>query len=194
MKKYVSIILLMTALALGAFAQTDNPSLKDLQSKAKKFKTKKRYVIRHDADVDQTNVFFHYSILKGTEEDTNDKFRTGIGAGFFFKGQTLPASTEKFSITFTAGQGWSFLSDRKMTVTADGKSYTLEEGTRDTSVERSLYGKKRTGEILLFGITRADLEALANAQKVEMRLSGKNYLLKPEHQQIFRNILTLGTL
>jgi hypothetical protein len=192
MTKLVLTILLTAAFSFGVFAQTETSSVKDLQSAARKFKNKKRYVVKYDETAGQTNVFFHYAILKGTEEDTDDKFRTGIGAGFFFPGQAMPAAVEEFGITLTAGQGWSFLSDRRVSVTADGKSFELEEGVRDSSVERSLYDKKRTGEILIFKLKRADLETLASAARVEMRLSGKNYLLKPEHQQIFKNILSLG--
>ena len=193
MKKFVLTILL-AALSFGAAAQTRETPLKNLQSAAKSFKNKKRYVINHDQTADQTNVFFHYAILKGTEDDSDDKFRMGIGAGFSFPGQNFSGRAEDYALTFTAGQGWSFLSDRKVSVTADGKSFELEEGVRDSSVERSLYGKKRTGEILLFKIKREELETLANSQKVEMRLSGRNYLLKPEHQQVFKDILSLGSL
>jgi hypothetical protein len=193
MTKYVLTILLTGAAFFGVSAQTETTSLKDLQAEAKRFKNKKRYVIKYDDATNQTNVFFHYAILKGIEEDTDDKFRTGIGAGFFFPGQDFSGRREEFGVTLTAGPGWSFLSDRRISITADGKTFELEEGTRDTSVERSLYDKKRTGEILIFKIKRSDLEELAAAQKVEMRLSGRNYVLKPEHQRIFSNILSLGT-
>jgi hypothetical protein len=63
MKKFVLTILL-AALSFGAAAQTRETPLKNLQSAAKSFKNKKRYVINHDQTADQTNVFFHYAILK----------------------------------------------------------------------------------------------------------------------------------
>lgn len=189
----ILLIALLAATGASVFAQTESESLKALQTEAKEFKHRKRYVIRYDEAADQTNVYFHYATFKGVEEDTDDKFRTGIGAGFSFTGRDFAGSTDRYALTFTAGPGWSFLIDRKVTLTADGKTLEFGEGERDASVERTLYDKRRTGEILLFRIGRRDLETLAGAQRVELSLGGRDYLLKEDHQQIFKNILALGT-
>ena len=193
MKKILSAVLLGGALSSGLYAQAESAALKNLQSEAKEFKHKKRYVINYDQASDQTNVFFHYATFKGVEEDSDDKFRTGLGAGFSFAGQTMPARIDEFALTFMAGPGWSFLIDRKAELKADGKNVTVGEGLRDPGVERGLLDKRRTGEVLLFKIGRADLETLAGAQRVELSLGGRNYTLKPEHQQIFKNIIALAT-
>ncbi len=75
------------------------------------------------------------------------------------------------------------MNDQRLYVVADEKRFDLGNGAGKSALER-----------LDFKIRREDLDTLANAKEIDIKIAERVFKIKPSMQTGFRNILALGTL
>jgi len=199
MIKTISLILILAA---AAFAQT---SITDLQAKAKADKLKD-LVIKYDKFKDSSVVSTKpYNLIGGGEgfaaamavalsrnsTIANDEtIMTSLMAnvGIVFDGDKLAATADKFILNFeTNSNNWVFLKgDRNVYFLFDEQRLELKPFGSDSDI-----GRRSVSEQLGYEITRADLEKLSSAKKLEMKLGPVPRKVRSEFIDRIRQLLKL---
>jgi hypothetical protein len=111
-----------------------------------------------------------------------------LSASFVFKGETLKQPIETMYLTLShTGKEWQFLTTDEIYLLFDGERVVLEARQ---------VGDVRRGvtEDLNAVITPEVLEKISRARSAELKAGSYVTKLKEEHQQAFRDLLTLSKL
>lgn len=122
----------------------------------------------YDKFKDRTQVVF----TKGRAVDDDRKsYWLWVAAGFSYPGTTLKEPADSFLVQFTSSSGsWRFLKSHNLILLADGKSYDLGAGKHDGDIRSSRW--VTVSETISYAFNREQIEAIANAKKVELQLGG----------------------
>lgn len=162
---------------------------------ADKFRNKDRFTQTYDKFTDFSNVQvgpFGLSTF-GTEN-------IRLAAGFNFTGQELKDEPRFYLYAVSRSPDWRFLENREIILLVDGERINLGEAERKGTVNepRSSVGRFGGGvsvtETLFVHITRAELEKISKAKLVEIKTGRFAFTLKDEHQEAFRDLLSLATI
>lgn len=197
-----TLIFLIIFLALvPAFGQS--PSGVDALKAKAKFQKLKDLIIGYDKFKDQTMIATKPHNLIGSWEGGmgivvgSPQIALAVYVLSVFKGSNLAEPPERYSLLFVSlGNRWNYIKgDNTLYLIVDGERQELEPDAKDSEIMRSAFdGKVTTGETLGFIITRAELEKLANAKEIELRLGNtKPRKFKPEFLERIRAILALTT-
>lgn len=155
-----------------------------------KFKNSKRFEMRYDKFDDRTLVkvgpFYLWNELLKPENNFQ------MAAGFAFTGQKLAEQVDQFALIFVVnGDNWKFLEGRTLKMIADDERFDLGEADRTGKVGRSFFGDVRVKESLIVAVPAEVFAKMMTAKKVEMRLGQREFKLKDEHLQAFRDLMSL---
>ncbi len=181
MKKLLPLVILI--LAATTFAQQ---SVSELQAKAKSSKLKD-LIVSYDKFKDRSIVATKPQNLIGSWEGGMAIFATGMAGpnkaqtmlmlsiGYEFKGDKLTATPENYAIIFTSNSSdWNFLKgDKNFYILFDESRLELSPLGQDSDILWSRIGGPMSvsvKETLGFGISRADLERILAAKKIEFKL------------------------
>lgn len=162
-----------------------------LKEKIKKFKNSKRYDVRYDKFDDQTLVRVGPFFLSADLLNPSNNFQ--MMAAFSYAGQSNGQPVEQYELVFISnGQDWSFLDDRDLKAIVDGERKSFGEAKRKGDIGRNWLGEVRVKEALFVTVPAEDFRKISEAKKVEMRLGRKEFKLKDEHLQAFRDLQSLA--
>jgi hypothetical protein len=176
------------ALALTASAQ--DPALKE---QVKKFKNGKRYSVRYDKFDDRTVVAVGPFFLDHELMNPNNNFQMYIG--FSFAGGGKPEDVTGYHLLFISNgnRKWSFTDDSTLKAIIDGERLNLGEASHKADVGRRMFGELNLKESLYVSVPADVFGGLAKAKEVEMRLGRKEFTLKGEHLQAFKDLYSLAS-
>lgn len=174
-------------------AQTGH-SVEQVKKVTSKFKNGKRYKVEYDKFDDVTNVTFDSFMVSKSMEYTFGGFMLFMGARIQFAGNGIHNAPTGAALFFYAkGKNWSFLKNHDFKVLVDGERKTFDATAIESSIGRDIIGVEyQTNESMVFSVTIDDLKLLADGKKVEMRLGQYEISVKSEHQQMFRDLLSLA--
>lgn len=183
--KVASLLLLLTLVCpLVMAAQSPGVTTEQLKERTKTFRNNKRFSVEYDRFKNLT----HISVGPFRVEDGLVS-GLSVEAWFTFKGTTRPAETTTVYLTVSRyGSGWAFLDDRRLLAIIDGQRLDFGEGDRESSVRRG-----GVSEALYYDMPFERFEQVANAKSVEMRIASKEFTLKDEHREAFRDLISLAT-
>lgn len=197
------LIILIFTFSFATFGQdvASVKTVKEIQSQAKTFRNGKRYAISYDKFEDRTLVSFSGFNMIGFGEsvamaiaNSSPNGRTAkasslaLGAGFVFQGDTLKQEPADYFIYFYySGDDWKFLKSSKLIALVDGERIQFGDGDADRDVKYS-----GVSELVGFKASKEELQKLSQAKSVEMKIGNFVRVLKPEHLQMFGDILKLG--
>jgi hypothetical protein len=190
MKTLLSITLILV-FNFCAFGQT---SIQDLKNELKTFKdtNDRQYKITYDKFTDKSRVLYLGDIVSSSLLPGR---MVQLLAAFVFEGDKLTSDVSEYALMFeSTGKDWEFLRNRELYVLADGERMVLGEGLRESDIKRTLFMGYQTSELLGFRVTREQLEKMANAKSLEMKVGERVIKLKSSSQKGFRNMLELGKL
>jgi hypothetical protein len=159
-----------------------------LKQKAKTFKNSKRMSVVYDRFKDETWVTAGPFLISGTSRYMMTGSMIWLSASFVFKGETLKQPIETMYLTLShTGKEWQFLTTDEIYLLFDGERVVLEARQ---------VGDVRRGvtEDLNAVITPEVLEKISRARSAELKAGSYVTKLKEEHQQAFRDLLTLSKL
>jgi hypothetical protein len=185
----VICLIFLTAFAVQAQERTNE----QLKQQAKHFKNSKRFVISYDKFKDQTLIKTGPFAVSGTARYMAGGGFIFLSAGFLFEGQVLKQSVAEFDLILEHhGNEWQFLDTTEMYLLIDGRREILKT-ERDASTHRGGFGSMGvTSEILLVKMSPELFESISTAKSVELRAGSYETKLKEEHQQGFRDLLSLA--
>lgn len=205
--KTLLLILIFAFSVFGQYSETpaaaSEKTVKQLEQQKKKFKFDERYIVKYDKFEDITVVrclgFNMIGAMEGAAEIMSKGMggygRTAtpsmlyFGVGFLFHGDTLKKEPPAYLLYFNySGDQWKFLKTAKLIVLLDGeKRLNFGEG----AVERDI-GRRAVSELIGFKATKEDIQDLANAKTIEIKIGTYAKPLKKESQEMFANILKLA--
>ncbi len=198
MKKLFSIIFIFvfSFVAFGQDAQTK--TVKELEQQKKHYKSDRRYMIQYDKFEDRTLVRALGFNLVSTMAGAMSIIARGgmgaqptmifLGAGFMFSGDTLKETPNDYFILFDySGAEWQFLKTSKLIALVDGERIQFGEGEALRDV-----GRGGVSEKIGFKVSREQLQKLASAKTVEIKIGTYTTPLKTEYMEMFGNVLKLG--
>ncbi len=186
-------LILILALTFTTFGQVTIDQIK-AKSKTAPFKKVKYYGIGYDKFTDKSIVSFA-NVFGGKAGFLMGGSILSFIAEFRFDGQTLNKSIDEFTIGI-AGYGKSpqFLKEPHLYIIADNARFDLTPIDSDLSVKSNPITGTMLTERLDFKISRRDLETIANAKSVEVKVSDAIFTVKPEILSGVKSILAFGTL
>lgn len=196
MKKLLPLLLILifTGFAFSTFAQTGGMDEKALKTKIKTFERSKYYIAAYNKFDDKTLVINTF-LLNGVGSYMWSGTIIGLSVSFEFPGKVLTKSVDDFQLTFSAsGKDWKFQRDQGAIFLADDERINLGTGDLESDVNRRTFGGYQTQETIVFKINRSDLQKLANAKTVEVKVSNRAFTVKKDYLDGFKNMLDLGTI
>lgn len=188
----ISITIALTLIfALSAFGQK---SVADMKAQLKTFKetNDRQYKISYDKFTDKTRVLFQGPVV--SQSFLPGRMLQLLGA-FVFEGENLKVPVTDFALMFqSTGKDWDFLRNRELFVIADGERMALGEGLRDGDIKRTFLSGYQTSEVLGFRLTREQLEKMANAKELEMKVGERQFKLGNGGKRGFANLLALSQI
>lgn len=183
MKKLLPLLILMFVFTASG---------QSLRDKINTFKHKNAYKVEYDKTENRTRVEFGELPVNrtgGTESRVNTVF---MGASFFFEGEAVPDNVETFNLYLQSFcPRWCFLENHSLIFSAGAERIDLGNGNFNGAVGHG-HGEDVT-ETMVYTISRANLEKIANAGKSEFQLGNFVSVLRDEHKQMLRNILELAS-
>lgn len=190
-KKILLTSVVSFVVALGVSGQ-ESKSLDELKRQAKK----NSQSVKYDKFDDFTRIrgdIYDMITLKETLSNAfiNDN---GIRALNFttvivFPGDTLTETNGIYLIIFgSQSERFKFTRNARLTFLFDGQRLRYEPIEKDWDVDGLV------GEKLVFRVTREELEMLANAKKLEMKLGDFEKKMNERHQKVMRQTLTMGDM
>lgn len=180
----MKIILLFSIVLSFALASLGQSTVIDLKTRAKTEKLKD-LIITYDKFKDKAQVATKPQNLIGSWEGGMAIFATGmvgpnkaqtllfLTIGYEFKGENLDKTPTHYAVIFESNSSdWNFLKgDRNLYIFYDEKRLELAPLAADSEIKWSRISPSvSVSESLGFGITRADLEEIMKAKKVEFKL------------------------
>lgn len=201
--KILSIILL---LALTVAGQTTD----EMKAKAKAAKIKD-LVITYDKFKDRSIITTKPQNLIGSWEGGAKIFAAGmvgpvagpaqtilfVQAGYQYVGNILKETPVEYTLAFTsASKSWVYLKgDNNLYVLCDGLRIELHPVGKDSDVNLGMFYDVSVSETIGFVISRTDLDRIANANIVELKLGdSRPRKWKPEWSKRIQGLLTLTTV
>lgn len=179
---------LITVLLLFTFAVPQQPdSTETLKATVKKFRNGKRFRVNYDKFRDRTWV----SVWFATGSKQGGLLAGEVG----FKGQSpKDAQTHTYYFVFEAyGRNWRHLEEenQKLFAIVDGERFELE-GEHDGNISTGSYTHRvSVREEIAFKLDVGTFRKLATGKSVELKIGGNEFRLKDEHQEAFRDLLSL---
>jgi hypothetical protein len=181
-------------IVLAAFAaHAQERSNDQLKEQAKHFKNSKRFAITYDKFKDETWVRTGPFAISGTARYMAGGGMIFLWASFRFSGQSLKQPNDTFALYLEHnGNDWQFLTTTEMYLLIDGHRNVLPAEQKG-NVGRGGFGSLgAVNEILLTTVSPELFESLATGKSVELRAGSYETKLKDEHQQAFRDLLSLS--
>ena len=197
MKKLLPIIFVfvLSIAVFGQSAPTKSASIEQLKAKAKPLKKSRVYAIGYDKFTDKSIVSFAAETLTSGTHFLITESLLVLGAEFRFDGKTLNNSIDEFTIIVSGmGKTWQFSNSQHLYIVAGEARFDLGNGLGNSSVGSNVITGAKTYERLDFKIIRKDLETIANAKSVEIKIADRVFTLGDKSKQAFKNVITLGTL
>lgn len=117
-----------------------------------------------------------------------------LSASFLFPGQSITQPVSEFFLMLHhSGNDWQFLTTKEIDLLIDGERITLpalQEG--EVNSRRGIGSMGVTRETLATTLTPEMFRKLGTAKSVEMRAGSYQTKLKDEHQEAFRDLLSLS--
>ena len=180
------VITLVLLLSFGSAATTQYEEA-GLKQQIKKFKNSRRFLVKYDKFKDRTVVRVGPFGLTGSMEYALTNTMIGILAGFGYEGAAIQKSVEAFSLGFTySGKEWEFLKDRDVYALVDGERMQLGKADRASDINLG-----SVEELLSVSMDTATFNKIANAKVVEIKVGNREFKLKNEHLQAFRDLESL---
>lgn len=211
MKKLSLLPIFLLLLVAGATAQTGK-SIDAIKSEIKTLKANKRVKVAYDKFTDRSAIATApFNLISGKEAfgltfvDALSRGPYGSGAGVrgslalmlnvfaYFPQQEITKDIDEFTVLLTSGgSNWTFLKgDNTLYMIADEERLQFEAADKDNDVD----GRHVTEQIA-YVIGRNDLEKIANAKSLEIRI-GMNTparKIKPELQDRMKAILQISKI
>ena len=181
--KHLTRISLCIIFALACVASCMAQYVKPAPAKIK-LKHKSRIGMMYDKFKDESTVIVGpYFLTSGMEYAlTNSQFQ--MMAAFTFTGQKLEKPVDHVTLAFlSSSKEWTFLQDQDLYVLVDGERLSLGKAERDSDIK--LGGVK---EYLGVSLPYDTFLKIANGKNVEMKLGPKEFKLKDEHLEGFRDL------
>jgi hypothetical protein len=201
MKTLFSITLILI-FVFCAIAQ-ETKTTKEIQEQAKKLKNGGRYHVKYDRFEDRTvAVFTGFNLITGGEQfaaalagSMGGYGRASsipmlmLGAGFYYHGETLHETPNDYAIFFNySADSWKFLKNSKLiAMIDDNERIQFGEGEVDRDIKF-----QGVQELVIFKASKEDMQKLADAKKLEIKIGNLERKLKTEHIQMFADVLKLG--
>ncbi len=154
-----------------------------------KFRNQKKFTQEYDKFRDVT--YWHvgsFSLSEGMSSALNGE-NVWMSAAFAYPGTALSTPVEKIGLIFTTStKEWLFLNSRELFMIVDGERMSFGEGNRSSSI-----GHGGVFETLAFLIDSESFKKIGSAKKVEILVGPRQYKLKDEHLEAFRDLLSLTT-
>jgi len=176
----ISLLLILAfAFAVSILAQSVKPPPAKF-----KLKHKSRISSSYDKFKDQTIVRVGPYVLTGTMDYVMTSSQFFMMGAFTFEGQKLDNPVGNATIAFLSkSKDWKFLKDRSLYALADGERLDLGTAEHDSDVR--LGG---LSESLAVSVPYDTFVKIANGTNVEMKLGTKEFKLKDEHLEGFRDL------
>lgn len=199
-----SVLLIILSVGIG-FGQKSK-SLAELEQQINTYKYKKDFYLSYNADYNRTYVSFHnrdemisngdfYATSMPTPpEGFSRRSYFGISLGFEFQGDALTESSDDFFLSMNySGSQFLFPSDPKLIALIDGQSIEIGKG-RIGRYKNPGHDKvnNATGEHSAFNINREELQRIAAAKSVRLKLGNFERKLTSQQIKMFRDILNLS--
>ena len=181
-------------IVLTAFTvQAQDRSNEQLKQQASRFKNSKRFAVSYDKFKDETWVRTGPFAISGTGRYMAGGGMIFLWASFRFSGQSIKQSIDTFSFYLEHnGKDWLFLTTKEMYLLIDSHREVLPAEQKG-NVGRGGFGSLGpVNEILLTTMSPQLFESLATGKSVELRAGSYETKLKEEHQQAFRDLLSLA--
>ena len=177
---YLLLSSLFFSCAINIAAQDSSP----LTKQRVKLKHKSRIGFKYDKFKDQTTVRVGPYFMTGGMEYamTNSQFE--MIAAFSVPGQKLVKPVGSVTLAFESkSKEWKFLNERNLYALVNGERLNLGEAVRDSDVRRG-----GVSEFLSVSVPYETFIKIANGKTVEMKLGEKEFKLKDEHLEGFRDL------
>ncbi len=178
-----SFLALLFFFSVPVYSQ--NPAFKQ---KIKKFKNSRRFFVKYDKFKNETTITAGPFSLTGTMEYMMTDTMIFLYSGFRFEGENITTPVDAFYLGFSySGREWQFLKNTDVYALVDGERMHLGEADRDSDVH--LGGVE---EMLAIKLDQATFSKIAKAKSVELKVGEREFKLKEEHLQSFRDLISLS--
>lgn len=181
-RKSLAVIILSLLMASSLLAQDT------IKSKVKTFRNGKRFTVNYDKFKDRTWVSVWFA--------TGDTRRGGLLRGqITFEGEVPTGKVTYFFIVESYSANWRYLdeSDRELYAIIDGERFRFGTGERDGNVSTGRYTRSvSVHEQISFRLDEDTFTKLANGKSVELKIGPIEFKLKDEHQEAFRDLISLA--
>lgn len=161
-----------------------------IKQKVKTFRNSKRFSVNYDKFKDQTLV----TVWFATGNSRGGLIRGAIS----FKGEAPKDKPHYFFLFELSGSDWRYLSEesRKLYAIIDGERMELgisEHGGKVGNIG-IIIRTVGVNERLAFPLDAEIFSKLANSKSVEMKIGSMEFRLKDEHQEAFRDLISLADI
>jgi hypothetical protein len=157
-----------------------------LAQRIRQFRNSRQFRVTDDRFTNNTRITAGQFRLSGVMEQALTNTFFSVTAGFDFPNSRV-VPPENFHLAFySESRDWAFLEDATLLALIDGVSLNLGSAERQSDIER-----RGVQEFLGFRVPFETFNRIANAQSVEMRLGRREFRLRPEHLEAFRNLISL---
>lgn len=180
----VLVLLVLLLVPFSTTAQQSADTTETLKAKVKKFRNSKRFVIKHDKFKDVTVV--------------RAWFLTGTGRGWFAGGFTFSGErpdAQYFFLLETSSRRWRHLDpdDQILYALLDGERLNLGTGDHDGTISIGAITRNvSVNEQIVFPLSADTFRKMANSKSAELKIGSMEFRLKDEHQEAFRDLLSLS--
>ncbi len=193
--KTTIFFLLIFLLQFKGLSQSENKeiSIDDLQTKVKKFKKSKNYIVKYDKFKDLTTVEGKETLAKGGllgSSLSQDNFY--CLSGFVFSGQKFNQPPETFFLSIVDKINVSplFNNDSNLILLVDNERFIIGEDSKENNFSSS--GKSSTIKILHYKINKETFAKIASSKTVELQIGSGEAKFKSEVIEMFKNIYDLS--
>jgi len=173
----------MKPLILALLLLFSLPQEEPLKQKIKTFRNSGRFSVKYDRFEDRTYVRVGPFFVGGTKAYFMRGFELNMYAVLVKDKQPRQSI---YLIFETQSRDWKLLKTRELYVLMDGERQTFGEGVRDSDV-----GGYYVQEQIAYLIPADTFAKMAQAKKSELRIGTIELVLKDEHKEAFRDLLSL---
>lgn len=152
-----------------------------INQKIKTFRNSKRFIVQYDKFKNRTWVSVWFA--------TGSKFGGALSGEVSFLGEQPEGKADYFFAVASFSGNWRYLdeSDRELYAIIDGERMRLGIGDRDSSIMPSASVREQ----ITFKVDAETFAKLANSKSVELKVGLIEFKLKDEHQEAFRDLISL---
>jgi hypothetical protein len=184
MKKYILLPLIILIAAAASFAQTKTNEA--IAKQIKTLKADKNITLTYDDASNMSKI-----MVRGDDFGSEQDKRSGVeamnfGMAFFYQGKSLTAAPETINFTF-----WVLNKKPKF---AESHAWTVTIGSETLDLGDARYAAKPSEnmEYLNFKISRENLEKIAKASDVKLKIGNAELKFTPEQLRTFANLLKIS--